>query len=129
MNTQKIVFCVALFSTLALMIMVATDVRFGCDCGSTGSSRNTTGMTFNASVTGRHRYQTGFTSDQDLRKKKSTCGSFFPNFSSAFCNFDGFLTGFCDSCSKFETKYDCENDGLPLKGADECFTVCVKNQN
>lgn len=69
MNNRQIVFCAALFLTLALMIMFATGVRLGCDCVSTGSSRNTTGMIFNASVTGRHRLQTGFTSDQDLRRK------------------------------------------------------------
>merc|ERR1711990_1186840 len=42
----------------------------------------------------------------------------------AFCNFDGFFTGFCESCSKFQTKHDCENDGLPEKGAAECVKVC-----
>ena len=61
--------------------------------------------------------------------ENSTCGSLFQNFYSAFCNFDGFFTGRCESCSKFKTKHDCENDGLPWKGADECFTVCVKNLN
>ena len=48
----------------------------------------------------------------------------FQNFYSAFCNFDGFFTGFCESCSKFKTKHDCENDGLPEKGAAECVKVC-----
>ena len=51
------------------------------------------------------------------------------NLYSAFCNFDGTVIGRCENCSKFKTKHDCENDGLPRLGADECFRVCVKNQN
>ena len=51
------------------------------------------------------------------------------NLYSAFCNHDGFVTGRCENCTKFKTKHDCENDGLPWLGADECFRVCVKNQN
>merc|ERR1711917_38515 len=52
----------------------------------------------------------------------ATCGS---SGSTAFCNFDGFVGGFCESCSKHKTKHDCENDGLPEKGAAECVKVCL----
>jgi len=48
-----------------------------------------------------------------------------------FCNFNGpggpgglFPNANCESCGRHETKTDCENDGLPEKGAAECVKVC-----
>ena len=65
------------------------------------------------------------------RNENWTCGCPYQIFNSAFCNFDQFITGFCEDCTsetkQFETKHDCDNDGLPLKGANECKKVCVKD--
>ena len=61
------------------------------------------------------------------RNENWTCGRPYQIFNSAFCNFDGYITGNCENCTKFETKHDCDNDGLPLKGANECKKVCVKD--
>ena len=53
------------------------------------------------------------------------------NICSVFCNFNGpggpeglFPNANCESCGRHETKTDCENDGLPEKGAAECVKVC-----
>jgi len=41
-----------------------------------------------------------------------------------FCNYNNGNTGFCEDCSNFGTVNDCDNDGLPLKGATDCRERC-----
>ena len=45
----------------------------------------------------------------------------------AFCNFDYGSTGFCESCEGFSSAWDCNNDGLPYAGAQDCIARCEEN--
>ena len=45
----------------------------------------------------------------------------------AFCNFDYGSTGFCESCEDFSSAWDCNNDGLPYAGAQDCIARCEEN--
>jgi hypothetical protein len=44
---------------------------------------------------------------------------------SSFCNFDDGATGFCESCTGFDSSSDCNNDGLPTAGAASCIQYCI----
>lgn len=41
-----------------------------------------------------------------------------------FCNYDDGTSGYCESCSGFTAPEDCDGDGLPSAGAQDCKDQC-----
>ena len=46
-----------------------------------------------------------------------------------FCNYDYGNTGFCETCSNFDTPKSCFHDGLPQQGAEDCVAKCFPNSD
>ena len=44
----------------------------------------------------------------------------------SFCNYDEGKSGMCESCGPYEFPSDCDSDGLPDAGAEDCKKKCFK---
>ena len=58
---------------------------------------------------------------------KQTCGCEKNGKDGQFCNYEDNTIGTCESCNYYNNADECENDGLPDKGALDCKRRCFNN--